>query len=60
MKKILMFSLIVTTLFITLKSFAQEDKSKRPSPPAKVSATTSGWQYYYNRLQPSPALKAEQ
>ncbi len=41
MKKILMFSLIVATLFICLKSFAQEDKSKRPSPPAKVSETTS-------------------
>jgi len=41
MKKILMFSLICTALFISLKSFAQEDKSKRPSPPAKVSATTS-------------------
>ncbi|WP_018612744.1 DUF2911 domain-containing protein [Segetibacter koreensis] len=40
MKKILMFSLIAA-LFITLKSFAQEDKSKRPSPPAKVSQTTS-------------------
>ncbi len=42
MKKILMFSLILTTLFTSLKSFAQDDKSKRPSPPAKVSETTSG------------------
>lgn len=42
MNKILMFSLITTTLFTSLKSFAQDDKSKRPSPPAKVSATTSG------------------
>lgn len=41
MKKILVFSLIVTTLFASFKSFAQDDKSKRPSPPAKVSETTS-------------------
>lgn len=42
MKKILMFSLILTTLFTSFKSFAQDDKSKRPSPPAKVSETASG------------------
>lgn len=41
MKKILMLSLVATTLFTSFKSVAQEDKSKRPSPPAKVSATTS-------------------
>lgn len=41
MKKILMYSLILSALFISLKSLAQEDKSKRPSPPARVSATTS-------------------
>ena len=41
MKKILMFSLILTTLLNSWKSFAQDDKSKRPSPPAKVSETTS-------------------
>lgn len=41
MKKFLMISLVATTLFANLKSFGQEDKSKRPSPPAKVSATTS-------------------
>lgn len=41
MKKIFMFSLIATTLFISLQSCAQDDKSKRPSPPAKVSETTA-------------------
>jgi hypothetical protein len=41
MKKILMFSLILTTLLHSWKSFAQDDKSKRPSPPAKVSETTA-------------------
>jgi hypothetical protein len=41
MKKFLMFSLIATTLLSSFKSTAQEDKSKRPSPPAKVSTTTN-------------------
>lgn len=42
MKKILMLSLVATSLLTSVKSFSQEDKSKRPSPPATVSATTSG------------------
>lgn len=41
MKKILIFSLIAATVFFSLQGFGQDDKSKRPSPPAKVSATTS-------------------
>lgn len=41
MKKFLMFSIIATTLLTSFKSSAQEDKSKRPSPPAKVSETTN-------------------
>ncbi len=41
MKKFLVFSLIATTLFTSLNCSAQEDKSKRPSPPAKVSETTA-------------------
>lgn len=40
MKKILVLTLIVG-LFSTLSSVAQQDKSKRPSPPAKVSETIS-------------------
>lgn len=42
MKKIVMVSLVATTLFTSVKSFAQNDKSKRPSPPATVTATTEG------------------
>ena len=42
MKKILMASLVVTTLFTSVNSFAQDEKSKRPSPPATASATTAG------------------
>lgn len=41
MKKILMFSLIATTLSFNAKTYAQEDKSKRPSPPATVSVVTA-------------------
>ncbi|MFA6946006.1 MAG: DUF2911 domain-containing protein [Pedobacter sp.] len=38
MKKLFLFTLI-TGLFLSLNSSAQQDKSKRPSPPAKVSQT---------------------
>lgn len=41
MKKVLLFSLFTCLLLSSVVVFAQEDKSKRPSPPAKVSATTS-------------------
>src|SRR3954467_3196490 len=41
MKKIFIASLVATTLFTSVKSSAQDDKSKRPSPPATASATTS-------------------
>lgn len=40
MKKIVLFTLIAG-LFTSLNSSAQQDKSKRPSPPAKVSQTLS-------------------
>jgi hypothetical protein len=40
MKKILMFTLLAG-LFTSLTASAQNDKSKRPSPPAKVSQTIS-------------------
>ncbi|MDB5246166.1 MAG: hypothetical protein JWQ40_560 [Segetibacter sp.] len=42
MKKILMISLAATTLFSSMNCMGQDDKSKRASPPAKASATTSG------------------
>ena len=41
MKKFLLFSLMSATLFTTVNSSAQDDKSKRPSPPATVSQTTT-------------------
>lgn len=53
MKKALMFSLLATSLF-TVKSFGQDDKSKRPSPPATATATTSnGNVITINYSQPS-------
>lgn len=41
MKKILFVSLVVSSLFTTVRGFAQDDKMKRPSPPATASATTA-------------------
>jgi predicted small lipoprotein YifL len=41
MKNILTSLLVATTLFTSVASCAQSDKSKRPSPPATASATTS-------------------
>ncbi len=41
MKKIVTISLLAATLFSATKSFAQEDKSKRPSPPATATVTTA-------------------
>ena len=41
MKKILSLALITGLLSLSISAHAQEDKSKRPSPPATVSATTS-------------------
>ena len=53
MKKILMFTLLAG-LFTGLTASAQEDKSKRPSPPAKVSETiTSGATITIDYSQPS-------
>jgi hypothetical protein len=40
MKKILLFSLLASSL-LSSSVFCQQDKSKRPSPPAKVSETTA-------------------
>ncbi len=41
MKKILTLSLLAAVLISSLNACAQEDKSKRPSPPAKVTETVS-------------------
>jgi hypothetical protein len=54
MKKLLMVSLVATTLFSSINSFSQEDKSKRPSPPATATATTAnGNTITINYSQPS-------
>lgn len=53
MKKIIMFTLLAG-LFTGLSAKAQEDKSKRPSPPAKVSETiASGATISIDYSQPS-------
>ncbi len=41
MKKVLSFSLLTCLLLSVIGVFGQQDKSKRPSPPAQVSETTS-------------------
>lgn len=53
MKKLVLFTLIAG-LFTTLNSSAQQDKSKRPSPPAKVSQTlASGAEISIDYSRPS-------
>lgn len=53
MKKLVLFTLIAG-LFTSLNSSAQQDKSKRPSPPAKVSQTlASGAKISIDYSQPS-------
>ncbi|WP_276363432.1 DUF2911 domain-containing protein [Daejeonella sp. H1SJ63] len=53
MKKLLVLTLIAG-LFSSTASFAQQDKSKRPSPPAKVSQTlASGAEISIDYSQPS-------
>jgi hypothetical protein len=41
MKKILMISAVATALLTSVAGVAQDDKSKRPSPPATATATTA-------------------
>ncbi len=41
MKKVILLSFLTAALVSSISIFAQQDKSKRPSPPAKVSETTS-------------------
>jgi hypothetical protein len=53
MKKLFLLTL-VTGLFLSLSSSAQQDKSKRPSPPAKVSKTlASGAEISVDYSRPS-------
>lgn len=54
MKKILVASILATALISSACSFAQGDKSKRPSPPATATGTTpSGNTITINYSQPS-------
>jgi hypothetical protein len=54
MKKLLSFFLVSTVLITSLNACAQEDKSKRPSPPAKVTQTiNSGATITIDYSQPS-------
>ena len=53
MKKILLFSLLSASLFTSATSFAQQDKSKRPSPPATVTHTNDGLTITIDYSQPS-------
>lgn len=41
MKKVLVFALLASFVTFTLQACAQEDKSKRPSPPATTTVTTN-------------------
>jgi hypothetical protein len=53
MKKLISFSLLFAVLFATLSCSAQEDKSKRPSPPAKLTATINDARIVIDYSQPS-------
>src|SRR5215471_536907 len=54
MKKLLTFTLLSAVLITSLNACAQEDKSKRPSPPAKVTQTiNSGVTVSIDYSQPS-------
>ena len=53
MKKLISFSLLFAVLFATLSCSAQEDKSKRPSPPAKLTATINDAKIVIDYSQPS-------
>lgn len=53
MKKFWSLSLLAITVFTTSISFAQEDKSKRPSPPATLATTINGTSILINYSQPS-------
>lgn len=54
MKKVLSFAILSGILFMGISAKAQDDKSKRPSPPAQVSVTTeNGATITINYSQPS-------
>jgi len=53
MKKIFSISFIALILLSTATAFAQEDKSKRPSPPATFTTGINGSEITINYSQPS-------
>lgn len=53
MKKVLSLAFLATALIVSTISLAQEDKSKRPSPPATLSTTINGTGIVINYSQPS-------
>lgn len=53
MKKLISFSLLFAVLFATLSCSAQEDKSKRPSPPATLTANINNAKIVIDYSQPS-------
>lgn len=53
MKYLFSLSILSLLLFATLSSFAQNDKSKRPSPPATVSQKVGGTTITINYSRPS-------
>ncbi len=53
MKKQISLTLVVIACFVSLASFAQKDKSKRPSPPAKAEGTVDGTKIVIDYSAPS-------
>ena len=53
MKRLWSLSILAFALITTTTSFAQEDKSKRPSPPATLATTINGTGILINYSQPS-------
>jgi hypothetical protein len=53
MKKLIAFCFLVAGIAAATTSFAQEDKSKRPSPPAELATTVDGLSILINYSQPS-------
>jgi hypothetical protein len=53
MKKLIAFCLLVAGIAASTTSFAQEDKSKRPSPPAELATTVDGLSILINYSQPA-------
>jgi hypothetical protein len=53
MKKIIACTLLLVTLLASTALWAQEDKSKRPSPPAELNATVNGTTLKINYSQPA-------